>query len=171
MKTNLKNFSFISALIAGFITMQPAPALAGTATGNFQATAILAATCQTFATNINFSGFYPAANGNATATGTVTVICTNGSPYTLSLNSGASGNFGSRTMKGQTSGNTDLLNYNIYTTSGYTNVFGDGTGGTSQLSGTGNGTSQFYTMYATSPLNQYITPDNYLDTLTVTLSY
>ena len=46
-----------------------------------------------------------------------------------------------------------------------------GTGATATLSGTGTGAAQSFTTYGSLSLNQFLTPDNYSDNLTVTLSY
>lgn len=142
--------------------------MAGTANGNFQATATLNSSCVVTATNVAFGTITPAATGDATATGTVTSRCSKYVAYSLSIN-GGTGSITARTMAG-TSGNTDKLNYNLYTDVGTTQVWGDGTTG-AKVSLTGTGSTQNSTVYGKLSLNQYIKPDTYTDNLTVTLSY
>lgn len=70
-------------------------------------------------------------------------------------------------MTGSISGNTDTLNYNIYTDINYGNVWST----TAVFGMPGNGTNQVFVAFARAPLNQYVTPDNYSDNLTATLTY
>jgi spore coat protein U-like protein len=65
------------------------------------------------------------------------------------------------------------LSYNIYTTSGYSAIWGDGTGGTvtqsfSALLSLGTVT---YATYGRIPAGQYIAAGSYGDSITVTLMY
>lgn len=157
----------VASLLAG---LAASSAFAGTATATFQVTATVSSACTVAATNVAFGSITPAATGTAAATGTLTSTCTKTTPYTLSINAGA-GTFAQRTMAGGTSGNTDKLNYNLYTSNAYTSVFGDGTTSTANVSLVGTGAAQTTTVYGQLPLNQYLKPDTYSDTLTVTLAY
>ena len=157
-------------LIAASLVLASSAAFAGSATANFQVTATVSASCAVSATNVAFGTITPAATGTAAATGTITSTCTKTTPYTLNLNAGNSGVFTGRTMAGST-GNTDALAYNLYTESAYTNVFGDNSTGTKNVGLTGTGAAQTTTVYGSLSLNQYLKPDTYSDTLTVTLSY
>jgi spore coat protein U-like protein len=72
----------------------------------------------------------------------------------------------------------NLLNYNLYTTSGDTTVWGDGTGSTLTVAGTGAGmgTPQAVaqTVYGQIPdnaANQAVSPDTFADTITATVTY
>lgn len=164
--------SLVVSLLAGIVGLASSSAMAGSVTANFQATASIAATCVVSATNVAFGSFTPAASGNAAATGTITSTCTKSTPYTLAINAGSSASIPARTMGGAATGNTDKLAYNLYTDSGHTTLFGDGTTGNgTKASLTGTGAAQTTTVYGNLALNQYITPDNYADTLTVTLAY
>ena len=66
------------------------------------------------------------------------------------------------------------LNYNIYTTNGYTTVWGDGNNGT--VSQTYNGVllqlgSVSFTAYGKLPGGQFPAPGMYTDTIMVTVTY
>lgn len=141
---------------------------AGSATANFQVTATVNSSCTVSATNVNFAAVTPAATGDATAPGTITSTCTKNTPYKLAINAG-SGTIAQRTMGG-TGGNTDKLNYNLYTDNTYTKVWGQ-TPGTDTVDLTGDGTAQTSTIYGKLPLNQYVKADSYSDNLTVTINY
>jgi spore coat protein U-like protein len=93
-------------------------------------------------------------------------------PVTLNLDMGLhSLAFGSRRM--QWTGGSDYLSYNIYFDSAYTQIFGDGTGGTVQYSGvTGaKGATQSVSYYGMLPAGQDVTAGSYADTVTATLSF
>ena len=158
------------SLVALALAAISSQAFAGTATGTFQATATLSSSCLVSATNVNFGTITPAATGTTAATGTISSTCSKNIPYTLSINAG-SGTFATRTMGGAASGNTDKLNYNLYTEVAATNIWGDGTASTVKVSLTGTGASQSSTVFGQLPLNQYLKPDTYTDNLSVTLAY
>ena len=148
-----------------------ASAFAGTATASFQATATLTSSCTISATNVAFGTFTPtAASTMLNGSGTITSTCSNAVPYTLNINAG-NGTFAARSMKGSATGNTDVLGYNLYTDNTYTNVFGDASTGTKNAALTGTGSAQTTNVYGQLNESQFITPDNYVDNLTVTLKY
>jgi spore coat protein U-like protein len=169
----LENIQIMKKTILSFLTLglmaASASVFAGSSTTNVAGAADVQATCSVASGNINFGQISPLAQTSASAT--ITAICTKDTSYTLSVNIGNSSSFNNRIMIGSTSGNSDGLNYNIYNSNQYTNVVGDGTGGTVVYTGTGSGLSQSYSLYGAVPGNQYVTPDNYVDNLTVTLNY
>jgi spore coat protein U-like protein len=124
-------------------------------------------------------GVYPANSAApVTATGTFNVTCTatgSGSATvsgTLSLSTGSSGQFATRTMRAGTS----VLDYNIYVTPAYSQIFGDGTAGTYDLSESGTVTAgQIYqvggALYGLIPARQDVAPGTYLDTIVMTVVY
>jgi spore coat protein U-like protein len=124
-------------------------------------------------------GVYPANSAAPVAsTGTFMVTCTatgSGSATvsgTLSLSTGSSGKFATRTMLAGTS----VLDYNIYVTPAYNLIFGDGTAGTYDLSESGTVTAgQVYqvggTLYGLIPARQDVAPGSYVDTIVMTVVY
>lgn len=151
----------VSLLCAG------APASAGTTTTNFTVSATVVAACVAAATNMSF-GNYTASSASANdANSTVTVTCTNNDPYTIALNGGDSGHVAARTMLN----GTNTLGYGVYTSSGYSTIWGDGTNGTSTVAGTGNGAAQNYTAYGQIPVAEYSAAGSYSDTLTATVTF
>ena len=175
MKTFTKK-SLVVSLLTSFIGLSTGLlsnlAHAGSINSNFQTSASLASTCVLSATNVAFGAITPAATGSNNATGTITSTCTKATTYSLAINAGGSGSISARTISGTIAGNTDKVAYNLYTDSVHTTLFGDGSlfsGSVVQL--TGSGSAQITSVYGNLLLNQYITPDNYSDNLTVTLSY
>lgn len=144
--------------------------------------ALLNPTCTTTATALNFGNYNPFSSGAGTSSSTITVTCSavvglfgGGTVnYTIALNSGSSGTYSTRTMRS----GTNSLNYNLYTASNYSTIWGDGSGGSSTVSGSGTITlllSQFtntHTVYGQIPASQTsVVPGSYTDTINVTLTY
>ncbi len=165
-------YKFLSAsMVAGLLAAGAAQA--GSTTAQFNVTATVLSTCSASATAVAFPNYTPGA-GAVTANGTITVKCTNLTPYTVKLNVGTTTGdaFTQRLMAN--GGNT--LQYNLYTTSAFGTVFGDGTGTTGTGSGAGAGinTATTVTVYGQlpdSPTNQGAVTGSYSDLITATISY
>ena len=140
-----------------------------------------AAACTVSSAGVAFGRYVPASGTNDRSTGTVTISCSGllglllpYVPYTISLNSGlySGGIFSNRRMFSGSS----YLSYQLYSNSAGTTVWGDGTGGSSTVSGTctailGNCSSS-KTIYGLIPaLQSGVAPGTYSDTVTVTVSY
>jgi spore coat protein U-like protein len=95
------------------------------------------AVCTVSATNIAFGNFNPFQVSPINVNGTLTVQCnvllSVAINYTAALSAGGGGGFTPRTMLS----GANTLNYNLYTTAGLTNIWGDGTAGTSTVLGGG----------------------------------
>lgn len=123
-----------------------------------------ATTCNLTITDVAFGSYDVFTKTKTKSTGKVKVKCTASASYTISLSAG-SGTFASRVM---TSGRYQL-DYNLYTDSAHTIVWGDGTAGTSTVSATGTGAT--YTVYGLVPALQNVAVGDYSDTITVTVTY
>jgi spore coat protein U-like protein len=162
----------VYALVAAGISLALSGAAhAGSTSTSFTVSASVAANCFVTATNMNFNAYD--AGTEKTATSSVKVRCTNGTSYTVKLGSGG-GTYAQREM---TSG-ASKLQYNLYTDSGYSNVWGDATGGTSTVADTGAGLSavkeKTHTVYGKVPdsaANQDAPAGSYSDTIQVTVEY
>ncbi len=171
-----KTAMLLSSLAIGaglmFSAIQEAHA-ATPVTNTFQVTATITSSCTVSGSNLNFgSAIDPLAVGvPLDATSTLTVTCSNTTPYTVALNAGAnaggSTNFTSRTMKS----GSDTLGYQLYVDSGRTSVWGDGTSSSSAKNGTGTGAAQSHSVYGRIPSLANVVPGSYTDTVTVTISY
>jgi spore coat protein U-like protein len=152
----------LSAAIVGFLALGPAsiPAGATTATSTFLVTATVATTPLAF-------GSYTGAISQVNTT--VTVTCTNTTPYNLGLNAGlATGaTVTTRSMTGPASA---LLSYQLFRDAGHTLNWGV-TIGTDTVPLTGNGAAQVETVYGQILAGQFVTPGSYADTITATVTY
>lgn len=96
--------------------------------------AIVGCSCNVVASDVDFGDVNPLV-GTDSAIGTISVDCTGVADVAPSVSTritaGQWGTFATRKMRSSAG---DLLNYNLYTTSQATNIWGDGTGGTSTVS-------------------------------------
>ncbi len=105
----------------------------------------------------------------ATAAG-VGVLTTVG--FTISMDAGLTGSIGVRQMTGGSGG--PPLAYNIYTSNGYGQVWGNATVSDSLsvlATVLGSQISRSYTMYGRIPASQYVSFGSYSDTVTITVNY
>jgi spore coat protein U-like protein len=103
------------------------------------------------------------------ATTTLTVQCTNLTPYNIGLDQGQNGSsVAARQMKGIST--AALLNYNLFTDASHSVVWGN-TIGTDTVAATGNGAAQNYTVYGQVPPQTPPAPDTYPDKVTITVTY
>lgn len=131
----------------------------------------LLSTCTVTATGITVPSYASPGNTTVNGTGSVDVTCSLGLAvsYTISLSAG-SGSFANRKL---ISG-ANFLNYNMYTDTGRTTIWGDGSAGTSTVSASfliWVGGAQSYTVYMSVPGGQNQPAGTYIDTPTVTVTY
>ncbi|MDP2282527.1 MAG: spore coat U domain-containing protein [Pseudohongiella sp.] len=162
--------TFQLGLLATSVVMAQT-SFAAVATGVMTVTATVAGTCIVGTSTLDFGTMTSAAiqAGNIDGQGSVEVNCTNGSAYTiaLGLGDGTGATFISRTMA---SGVNDL-NYSVYSETTRTTIWGDGTGGSSTVDGTGTGLTQSVSAYGRIFSGQNSPAANYSDIIAVTVSY
>jgi spore coat protein U-like protein len=145
-------------------------AWAATDTVTFQVTASVLSACDVQATNHAFGTYTPSSGTPLDGTSTVSVYCTSGTPYTLSLDVGTGG--GDFTARQMGSGGNQM-SYNLYTTNARSTVWGDGSGSTGTISGNGSGllTAAQHIVYGRIAINQDVAPGSYTSTVTVTVTF
>jgi spore coat protein U-like protein len=149
--------------LLGSLALGP-PAVAATNTATFQVTATVQATCLISATNLNFGTY---AGIQTDATSTVTVTCTNTTPYNVGLNAGLATGATVTTRK-MTGPAAALLAYSLSQTNDRTTNWGN-TAGTD--TGVGNGTAQALTVFGRVAAAQFVAPGAYTDTITATITF
>jgi spore coat protein U-like protein len=153
--------------VAGVITLGIASTVANAATpatASIAVSATVQSNCIISAAPLAFGTYTGALND---ASSTVTVTCTNTTPYDVGLDKGLNG--ASVTARQMKSGTT-MLNYAIFSDTGRSTNWGS-TIGTDAVHGTGSGSSQTLNVYGRISASQYVTPGAYADTITATLSY
>jgi spore coat protein U-like protein len=148
----------------------PAPAIAATVSGSLATSATVTANCTVSTSPLAFGNVDSTSASNVDAAGGLTVTCTNGSAWTASA--GVGGGSGASYANRRMTAGANLLNYNIYTSAARTTVWGDGTGSTGTLGGTGTGSAQSVTVYGRVAGGQSTVPiGSYADTVSVTITY
>lgn len=145
------------------------PAIAATATGNMNVRITIQAECKVVtATDLDF-GTRGVIDANIDQTSTLTVQCTNSTPYTVGLSAGggAGATVAVRRMTGPASA---TVNYALYRDAARTQVWGV-TAGTDVVSGTGNGSAQNLTVYGRVPPQTTPAAGVYSDVVAITVTY
>ena len=133
---------------------------------SFIVTTTIAPSC-TFATTGMAFGTY--AGLVLDTTSTVTITCTDTTPYNIGLNQGTapSATISSRKM---TQGGVNLLAYTLTSDAARAVNWGQ-TVGTDTVPGTGSGASQTLTVYGRIAPGQSVLPGSYSDTIIATITY
>ncbi len=138
------------------------------------------AACTVSTTPVNFGSFDMFSPVPFDSTGSITIDCSIPPPppnppvdvrITIGQSSN-SGNFIPRSMKNLA--RPELLNYNLYTNSSRTSVWGDGTGGTSVITlnkVNRNAPPRVMAVYGRIPTGQDVSAGSYSDTLVVTITW
>src|SRR5579859_6907727 len=180
----MKYFTRVLAALAAATVLSMAvgavPASAGTTTGSITVKSSVANNCTSSVTQPGTITYDPISANLTTdaqdSSGALVLNCTKGDSVSVDMNKGshsaAAGSYFQPQMAG-TGTNTDVLAYNIFTTSGYTTVWGStnssdgGTthGSTQTTTGLGPGTAHqiTLTLYIDIPKAQNVSADTYQD--------
>jgi spore coat protein U-like protein len=125
----------------------------------------VSATCSVTAAALSFPSYN--GTGAATASSNLSINCSSGAGYQVSL--GAGQYFSStRRMLGPS---TNYLSYELHRDSARTLTWGDGSTLGGKLSGTGTGSAQSIPVYGRIPASQYRAVGSYSDSVVVTVEY
>lgn len=123
--------------------------------------------CTVSATDLDF-GTSGVLASNLDATNTISVNCSNLTPYTIGLDGGSTGAV-DPTLRKMTIGLSEVT-YGIYQDAGRSTPWGESIG-TNTISGTGNGSVQTYTGFGRVPPQTTPASGTYTDTVIVTVTY
>jgi spore coat protein U-like protein len=138
-----------------------------------------AVTCSVAATGPAFGNYNPLNASPTVANGTVTVTCTlnsGGATNVSVVSSYSTGNSGTYTARRMKSG-ANILSYNLYYDAAFTQIRGDGTGGSQTGGATLALTTSSRTQQASSPIygripaGQDVAAGSYTDSIVVTITY
>jgi spore coat protein U-like protein len=155
-------------LAAGVSLLLAAPGLAISATtpSTMAVTSTVQATCLNTITPMAF-GVYTGVLASSTAT--ISVTCTNTTPYTIGLSAGL-GTGATVTTRALTGPGAAQLNYVLTSDAAYAVNWGV-TAGTDTVAGVGTGALQPITIYGQEAAGQFLAPGAYTDTITATVTY
>lgn len=160
---------WIPALLAVALLAPPAPAWATTTqTTQFTVSATVLDNCAVSAGPLAFGPYSASSGSPVTANSSISVTCTSGLHYTVALDGGTTTL--TPAARAMTDGSHNL-GYALYTSSGYSSIWGDGTAGTVTQAGIGNGSAQPMTVFGRIPASQFVASGSYTDTVTVSVIY
>lgn len=117
-----------------------------------------------------FGSYNVLSPASTTTTGSFNVRnCSGGGrTYTATFSAG-NGTLAARHLRS----GTNTLGYNIYKDAAYTQILGNGSGGTATIANTntGSGTGPTHTLYGLIPAGQDVPAGSYTDSLTITLTF
>lgn len=142
---------------------------AGSDTSSFEVRATVIASCDIIATDLAFGNYDPVAASNLDAETTLSVVCTNGTPYYVGMSLGDGSGASMATRRMTKTGGTQTLNYVLYQDTQRSVLWGNT--GADRLSGTGNGTASTLHLYGRVPMQQTAPAGAYTDTIVVTVSW
>jgi spore coat protein U-like protein len=137
---------------------------------SFSVAATVINDCSISATNINF-GTAGVLNGTLSATGTLSVACTNNDAYSIALSAGTGNGASVADRRMTRAGGSEQVRYQLFQNAAFSTPWGDGTGGTAPVGGIGNGVNQAITVYARVLPQATPSAGNYADTITATITY
>jgi spore coat protein U-like protein len=163
----------IGAIGAIGILASDAALSATTTTTTISVGATLVDHCLISATALTFQPYSPG-SGAVTGTSTVTLRCTNGAIYAVGLSAGSTA--GTSMSQRLLASGSNTLQYNLYTSNTYNNVWGDGSGGSAVVAGYSSGFASpialtVYGQVPDSAANKLVPAGIYNDSIIVVLSY
>jgi spore coat protein U-like protein len=163
----------IQAMTLIFGAVWASVADSATTTTTFAVNETVQAICSASASTLAFNAYTPGAGAIANNS-TISVKCTKNTPYTISLNGGTTtgGTVAQRLM----ASGAHTLQYNLFISAAFNQIFGDGSGTSKTVAGTGAGvaSANAVTVFGQLPdsaANQAAVPGSYTDTITVTVTY
>ncbi len=155
----------IAAAAAVGVLMSASVASAVDVTDTFTVSATVAADCVIQAPGSMAFGTVGALESAVDTTGTITVGCTNSTPYNVKLDEGGTGaTVSDRKMTGPSAA---TLNYSLFTDSGRATNWDNTIG----VAGTGNGADQDITVYGRIPSQTAPGVGAYTDVVTLTVTF
>jgi spore coat protein U-like protein len=124
--------------------------------------------CNISVTGVSFGSYNVFGASAVDSTGSVSFQCgSNVRNITVSLSRGQSSSYNPRTM----TKSAETLSYNLYRNAARTNIWGNGTSGTSQYSVGNPANNTTLTIYGRIPAAQDVSAGSYADTITATINF
>jgi spore coat protein U-like protein len=165
--------TFLGPVAATIICTAGTAGQAATVSTTLSVQAAMLKTCAVSAAPLAFGVYRPGGGAIAAAT-SVNVACTRTTPFGLGLSGGTT--TGGTVAQRLLANGAHTLQYNLYTSSSYATVWGDGSGNSQIQTGTGSGTAtpvvfNVYGLLPDSASNQLAAAGNYADTILVVVTF
>jgi spore coat protein U-like protein len=155
----------LGILCSSALALAPATAVAATAVGTMAVSATVTATCTVATAPLAFAAYTGVADP---VTGTISVTCTNTTPYDIGLDQGLGTGATVTTRSMSLAGAS--LGYGLFTDAAFTaNWNNTGTTDTAGLVGTG--LPVVTNIFGQIPAGELVAPGAYTDTITATVTY
>jgi spore coat protein U-like protein len=126
--------------------------------------------CTISVTSVSFGSYNVFTTSADDSTGTITYRCNStAANISIALSDGSSSTFSPRTLRK----GSEVLQYNLYRNAARTNIWGDGTGGTSVYTRANppNNSNVNLTIYGRIPAQQDVSAGNYSDTVSAVINF
>lgn len=143
-----------------------APAWADTANDTFEVRARVLATCEIIAQDLDFGDYDPVVAADLEADTALSLTCTNGTEYALSMSVDGLENTAARIMHN----GGEQLAYVLFRDPARTMLWGV-SDGVDTLNGEGTGEPETISVYGRIPMQQAAPAGDYSDTITVTVTW
>jgi spore coat protein U-like protein len=149
-----------------------AQATGNTKTATFQVSLSVLSDCAISANPLAFGNANSALATTAiNVNTTISVTCTTGTTYSVSLDKGTTtGSLVTARLLAGTGSNTSTVQYQLYSNSGLSAIWGDSTGGAA-VGGTGTGSAVSITVFGVVPPQPIPVVDTYTSTETATITF
>jgi spore coat protein U domain-containing protein, fimbrial subunit CupE1/2/3/6 len=165
----MKLSSIAAAVLAGTAIFAVTPAFAGNTVGGAIHVGLeVIDECTIDTEDIDF-GQVGIVQSDINTTADITIECTKRTPYAIALNKGVVG--ASTANRQMENGDGDLINYNLYSDSGWGSIWGSVVGTDTVDSASADGADEVLTIYAKVPSHQNVPIGTYADTITATIWY
>jgi spore coat protein U domain-containing protein, fimbrial subunit CupE1/2/3/6 len=181
LEASMNTRQILVSATAAMLLAQPAGRLfaASSAGVGLSVTASVAAKCIVSSTSVVAFGAYDPVVTNASGgsdldgTGSVGIQCTPGNGTSISLDSGANASGNQRRMQGPAGTSSAFLNYNLYSDSGRTTAWGNGSNGASSfaISTSSTAAERTFTVYGRVPKGQDVNVGSFTDTVQATVNF
>ena len=170
----------VSATAAVALALPAVQLFAASSAGvGLSVTASVTAKCSVSSTSVVAFGPYDPVVTNASGgadldgTGSVGIKCTPGNGTSISLDSGANASGNQRRMQGPAGSSSAFLNYDLYSDSGRTTAWGNGSNGASSfaISAASNAAERTFTVYGRIPKGQDVNVGSFTDTVQATVNF
>ena len=127
--------------------------------------------CKFTVSSLSFGNYDTFSGAPRDATGKINVICDAGLPFTVKLDQGETPGRSFNPRELGAAGRRDSLKFNLYRDSARHEIWGDGTGNTFVVTGTGTGNPIPLTVYGRIGPRQNVSVEQYSDQITVIVGW